>query len=154
SYGEPAEGRSAVLEAARGAQVDTPSPGDAVSLGPVTLTVIGPVAPLHGTRSDPNNNSLVLLAAVDGVRILLTGDAEVEEQHELLNTGGVGPVDVLKVPHHGSSFQDKGFLDSLHPLVALISVGLGNDYGHPSPSVVAYLQRGGADVRRTDLDGA
>jgi competence protein ComEC len=154
SYGEPADGRSAVLGAAGGVPVATPAPGDALSLGPVALTVIGPTVALHGTRSDPNNNSLVVLAVVDGVRILLTGDAEIEEQHELAAAGGVGRVDVLKVPHHGSSFQDKAFLDSLRPTVAVISVGLGNDYGHPNPSVVAYLARGGASVYRTDLDGA
>jgi competence protein ComEC len=151
SYGEPAEGKSAVLVAAQGIPVDTPSPGYALSIGPVALTVIGPTGVLHGTRSDPNNNSLVVLAVVDGVRILLTGDAEVEEQHELVNAGRA---DILKVPHHGSAFQDTGFLDSVHPVIALISVGAGNDYGHPSPSVVAYLARSGADVRRTDRDGS
>jgi competence protein ComEC len=154
SYGEPAEGRVAVLASAHGIPVAVPPSGYAVSLGSVTLTVIGPAAPLHGTRSDPNNNSLALLASADGVRILLTGDAEVEEQHQLLAGGGIGPVDVLKVAHHGSSFQDKGFLDAAHPRIGLISVGAGNPYGHPSASIVAYLSRGGAQVRRTDTDGA
>jgi competence protein ComEC len=154
SFGEPVEGREAVLAAAYGVAVATPPPGSAVSLGSVTLTAIGPTAALHGTRSDPNNNSLVLLASANGVRLLLTGDAEVEEQHELEAAAAIGPVDVLKVPHHGSSFQDLAFLDAVHPRVALVSVGVGNVYGHPSPSVLAYLRRGGAQVRRTDVDGA
>jgi competence protein ComEC len=154
SFGEPADGRTAVLVAAAGVPVALPSPGYAVSIGSVTLTVIGPTAPLHGTRSDPNNNSLVLLASANGVRLLLTGDAEVEEQSQVRTAGSVGRIDVLKVAHHGSSFQDTAFLDGLHPAVALISVGVGNVYGHPSPSVVAYLARGGAAVRRTDRDGA
>lgn len=154
TYSEPAEGREAVLAAVRGIPVAAPPPGYAVSLGPVTVAVIGPTAPLHGTRSDPNNNSLVLLATANGVRVLLTGDAEVEEQHELRTTAPIGRVDVLKVAHHGSSFQDNGFLDAVHPRVALVSVGAGNVYGHPNPSVLAYLSRGGADVRRTDAEGA
>lgn len=154
AFGEPVEGRDAVITAAHGIPVATPPPGYAVSLGPVILTVLGPTAALHGTNSDPNNNSLVLLAVVDGVRILLTGDAEIEEQQELRTAGVVGPVDVLKVPHHGSSFQDNGFLDLVRPRIALVSVGVGNAYGHPNPSVLAYLGRAGADVRRTDRDGA
>ena len=62
--------------------------------GAVELTVLGPPYPLRGTRSDPNNNSLVLLATVAGVRILLAGDAETEEQRAC-STGrrraGCGP---------------------------------------------------------------
>ena len=46
--------------------------------------MLGPPYPLAGTRSDPNNNSLVLRATVAGVRILLPGDAETEEQHAML----------------------------------------------------------------------
>lgn len=154
AYGEPAEGREAVLMAARGVPVAVPPLGYAASVGSVTLAVAGPTAPLRGTRSDPNNNSLVLLVSANGVRILLTGDAEVEEQHQLRTAASFGRVDVLKVAHHGSSFQDTGFLDAVQPRIALISVGAGNVYGHPSASVVAYLSRSGAQVRRTDRDGA
>jgi competence protein ComEC len=154
AYAEPVAGRDAVLAAALGVPVTTVSPGTAVSLGQVTVTVAGPVVTLHGTRSDPNNNSVVLLAAVGNVRLLLTGDAEVEEQQELAASGGPGRIDVLKVAHHGSSFQDMGFLDSLRPRIAVVSVGAGNVYGHPNASVLAHLSRGGARVVRTDQQGA
>ena len=108
-----------------------------------------------GTRSDPNNNSLVLRATVAGVRILLAGDAETEEQHAMLARAAPGQLraDVLKVAHHGSAYQDHGFLDAVRPTVALVPVGTGNTYGHPSPGLLARLGRGGARVLRTDTDG-
>jgi competence protein ComEC len=83
------------------------------------------------------------------VSVLLLGDAE-SEQQALVR---VPPVQVLKVAHHGSSYQDSALLDSLRPRVALVSVGAGNDYGHPNESVLARLRANGALVCRTDLDG-
>jgi competence protein ComEC len=121
----------------------------------VDLTVLGPPYPLRGSRSDPNNNSLVLAATVAGVRILLPGDAETEEQRALLETVPPGEVraDVLKVAHHGSAYQDPEFLAAVRPAVALVSVGADNDYGHPDPGLLARLTRTGARVLRTDTDG-
>ncbi len=97
----------------------------------------------------------MLLAVVDGVRILLAGDAETELQRELREhpppTGL--RADVLKVAHHGSAYQDPAFLDAIRPAVALVPVGAGNTYGHPSEAVLARLSRHGARVLRTDVDG-
>ncbi|MFU8874803.1 ComEC/Rec2 family competence protein [Micromonospora sp. SL4-19] len=123
--------------------------------GGTELTVLGPPYPLRGSRSDPNNNSLVLAATVAGVRILLPGDAETEEQRALLETLPPGAVraDVLKVAHHGSAYQDPEFLDEVRPAVALVSVGVDNDYGHPNPGLLDRLTRAGARVLRTDTDG-
>jgi len=123
--------------------------------GPLQLRLLGPTRPLVGTRSDPNNNSLVLRAVHSGVSMLLPGDAETEEQRALLTELGPAALraDVLKVPHHGSAYQDPDLLDAADPRVALVSVGAGNRYGHPSPPVLARLTRDGARVLRTDLDG-
>jgi competence protein ComEC len=87
--------------------------------------------------------------------VLLPGDAETEEQQELLSALGSDAVraDVLKVAHHGSPDQDQSFLDAVHPAVALVSVGLGNDYGHPNAALLARLARAGTRVLRTDLNG-
>ncbi|MGC4814921.1 ComEC/Rec2 family competence protein [Micromonospora sp. DT228] len=139
-------GRSALLTTVAGARHP---------IGGVDLLVLGPPYPLAGTRSDPNNNSLVLRATVGGVRILLPGDAETEEQHALLTRAAPGHLraDVLKVAHHGSAYQDPAFLDAVRPAVALVPVGAGNTYGHPNPSLLARLSRGGARVLRTDTDG-
>ncbi|HEY0700625.1 MAG TPA: competence protein ComEC, partial [Micromonospora sp.] len=114
-----------------------------------------PAGELSGTRSDPNNNSLVIRARVRGVDILLPGDAESEEQRDLLDRLPTGELraDVLKVAHHGSPDQDPAFLSAVDPAVALVPVGAGNDYGHPSPALLGRLTGGGARVLRTDLQG-
>jgi competence protein ComEC len=154
---EPAEGRARVAAAAAsaGVPVFVPDAGWSWTAGPVRLTVLGPVHRLGGTSSDPNNNSLVLLIAVAGIRLLLAGDAQVEEQSDLLATLGSAALraDVLKVAHHGSAYQDENFLVAVHPAVALVSVGPGNPYGHPNLAVLDRLRRDGARVLRTDVDG-
>jgi competence protein ComEC len=63
-------------------------------------------------------------------------------------------VDIYKVCHHGSKYQDPEFMSHLSPAIAMISVGAGNTYGHPAPQTVAALTRLGARVVRTDIDGA
>jgi competence protein ComEC len=154
---EPAEGRAKVLAAAAGAgaTVVVPDPGWTWAAGPLRLTVLGPAHRITGTSSDPNNNSLVALATVAGRRVLLAGDAQVEEQSELLAALGDAGLhaDVLKVAHHGSAAQDPAFLVAVHPALALVSVGVGNPYGHPNAAVLDRLRRDGARVLRTDVDG-
>nr|WP_221376605.1 ComEC/Rec2 family competence protein [Actinoplanes polyasparticus] len=152
---EPPAGRAAVAEAAGRVPVHAVRAGWTYAVGGLRLTVLGPVEPLRGTNSDPNNNSLVLRAEVDGRTILLPGDAETEEQEDMLDRLGPGAMraDVLKVSHHGSSYQSPRFIDEIRPSVALVSVGLGNDYGHPNVPLMARLSRGGARVLRTDQSG-
>jgi competence protein ComEC len=154
---DPPSGRAAVAEQAAAAR--TPmyavGPGWSYAVGGLDLTVLGPFEPLHGTNSDPNNNSLVLRARVDGRTVLLPGDAETDEQQELLTHLGPAAMhaDVLKVAHHGSAYQEPKFLDAVDPAVALVSVGLDNDYGHPNAALLARLTRGGTRVLRTDQSG-
>ncbi|MBE1492871.1 ComEC/Rec2 family competence protein [Plantactinospora soyae] len=154
---EPDEGRATVYEAdvARGVPVGPIGTGWTYAAGPLVLTLLGPPYPMRGTRSDPNNNSVVLRAEVRGTSILLTGDAETEEQRALLDRVPVGMLraDVVKLAHHGSAYQEPAFLDAVDPAVALVPVGVDNGYGHPSPAVLARLTRSGARVLRTDTDG-
>jgi competence protein ComEC len=149
---EPASGAALVdrVAAEHGVPVRVPTYGERTTSGEVAWQVVGPRRVLGNS---PNDASLVLLVESQGVRILLTGDAEPTEQGQLEDLD-IGDVDVLKVPHHGSRYQDHAFLASLRPRVALVSVGADNDYGHPAPDLTSWLERGGVDVRRTDEDGA
>lgn len=157
SWPEPTAGREAVSRtvATRGVSTRPVAAGWRYAAGRVDLEVIGPPEPLSGTRSDPNNNSLVLRARVDGVTILLTGDAEETLQRAMLERYGPAGVraQLLKVAHHGSIYQDEAFLAAVDPAVAMVSAGVDNDYGHPNPALLAMLSRGGARVLRTDVDG-
>jgi competence protein ComEC len=104
-------------------------------------------APLAGT--DPNAQALVLLARWGDFSMLLTADAEAEAVPL-----DPGPVDVLKVAHHGS--EDAGLdslLDRIVPRLALISVGAGNPYGHPTPTTLATLAAHHVQTLRTDRAG-
>ena len=91
-----------------------------------------------------------------GRRALLTGDLDAAGEAALLRRWGAPALacDLLKVAHHGSpSSSIPPFLRAAHPRLALISVGRGNAYGHPSPKVLASLDRESAHVLRTDRDG-
>ncbi|MCB0909381.1 MAG: ComEC/Rec2 family competence protein, partial [Nocardioidaceae bacterium] len=164
---EPADNAGAVaaIAAATGLRPRVPALGETRRLGDVVLQVVslgaGVAAQDPGVHTDEppgegsaaNNASIVTVAEVGGIRILLTGDIEPEAQARLAATVSGLQVDVLKVPHHGSSHQDLDWLLSLGARVALISVGADNDYGHPSPDVVDALTAAGTLVLRTDLQG-
>ncbi|WP_131803810.1 ComEC/Rec2 family competence protein [Pseudofrankia sp. BMG5.36] len=157
---EPADRWAALRAEAEAAGVPLVEVGAGASraVGPVTVQVIGPVRPLRGTDSDPNNNSLVAVARAGGLTILLAGDAEHAEQRQLLTAGAVAAaaprIDVLKVAHHGSASQEAGLLGASGARTALISVGAGNQYGHPAPVTLAALTAAGIPYARTDTDGA
>jgi competence protein ComEC len=129
-------------------------PGDVLRTGAVTLTVFGPDKEFHGTDSDPNNDSLVIMADLAGTRMLLTGDIEIEAQQALLDTGTDLDADVLKVPHHGSADLLERFVNEVSPAAAVIGVGADNDYGHPSAKALTLLGRAGTGtILRTDTQG-
>ena len=152
---EPAGGWSLVRRAAvrTGAPVRTVAAGERWLVAGVQVDVLGPVRSFRGSRSDPNNESIVLRVRTAGRTVLLTGDVEVEAQEAVVGTGVDLRADVLKVPHHGSAYQSPDFLRAVRASVGIVSVGAGNDYGHPSPVLLAELARLGSAVSRTDRDG-
>ncbi len=122
--------------------------------GGVKLEVLNPSGdPITGTRSDLNANSVVIRATHGANCFLFTGDAEAETEERMLQNK-VQPCDVLKAAHHGSGYASSSeFLDAVRPQVVLISVGAGNEYGHPDPDAMARYARADAPVLRTDLGG-
>ena len=99
--------------------------------------------------ADPNQLSLVLLARWGRFSMLLCADAEAEAVPL-----EPGPVDVLKVAHHGSEDAGlAGLLGRTRPRLAVISVGEGNPFGHPTAATLATLAGAGVRVARTDRDG-
>ena len=125
-------------------------PGNAFRIGRLRVAVLWPDGPGF-PGEDPNLRATILLVSYGRVDLLLTADAESPVTLPL----DPPPVEILKVAHHGSA--DAGLpelLERLRPKVAVISVGLGNDYGHPTPSTLSALERApGLRLYRTDLDG-
>jgi competence protein ComEC len=116
----------------------------------LTVTVLWPDGP-GPPGEDPNQHAIVLLATYGDVDALLTADAESDVTVPLHPPA----VEILKVGHHGSA-DDRldALLAQIRPKIAVISVGLGNDYGHPAPSTLAALRATpGLALYRTDLDG-
>ncbi|MET1059827.1 MAG: ComEC/Rec2 family competence protein [Nocardioides sp.] len=148
---EPA-GRAAFVDRETADAAVVPAYGATRVVGDVTVRTLGP-PPGAPTYDGPNNASVVLLVTVRGVGILLTGDVEPEAQAALARAWPGLRADVLKIPHHGSRFQDLDFLRGIGARVAVASAGEDNDYGHPSPETLDPLAASGADVFRTDRDG-
>lgn len=122
------------------------------AIGTIAWRVLWPRQRLSA-GSVPNNASVVLLIDVDGLRLLLTGDVEPEAQAAIIHENPSMAVDIAKVPHHGSRYQDPRLPAWSHARLALISVGDANTYGHPAPETIAAWQQAGALVARTDIGG-
>ncbi len=146
-----------VLSAARehGVAWRRARPGTAFDIDGVSFSVLSPDSADIANAPDANAASVVVMAEYRGVRVLLTGDAERDVEARLAREfGGSLRADVLKVGHHGSATSSSApLLDAVEPRLALVSVGTGNRYGHPSPDVMAALARRGAQVLRTDDAG-
>ncbi|WP_405964319.1 ComEC/Rec2 family competence protein [Streptomyces sp. NBC_00723] len=142
---------------ARDVPVVRAAAGERRRVGALDWEVLWP-PPHPAPRPDgPNDASVTLLVRAAGLRMLLLGDLEPPAQQALLRSAAapsVRGVDVLKVAHHGSAYQDPDLIRAVAPRLALISCGADNPYGHPAPSTVAALRAGGAAVLRTDRDGA
>ena len=146
-----------------GVPVQVAAMGTSIALGSMNAAVLWPPARAGhvdddgmsgGDGSIPNNGSIVLLVDDAPLRLLLTGDIEESAQEQVMSAAGSGNVDVVKVPHHGSRAGAPGFAAWASARVALISVGIGNPYGHPADTIIDRWRATGARVCRTDLDGS
>jgi competence protein ComEC len=165
-FEEPADQAAFVrrLAAARRIPVTRAAAGEQRRTGELSWQVVWPppepepgVFAAHPVPEGPNDASVAMLVRAAGLRLLLLGDLEPPAQRALARSPAAGAlegVDVLKVAHHGSAYQDPGLLRQAAPRLALISCGEDNSYGHPAPGTVAALRAGGAAVLRTDRDGA
>lgn len=130
-----------------GAQIIQARSGSTYTLEEAQFQILGPVQ----TAESLNNDSVVIRLTFQNFSFLFTGDAEEEEEFDLLRSGMVLKSSVLKCGHHGSkSSSSEEFLKAVSPETAVISCGKDNDYGHPSPETLEKLNRLGAEILRTD----
>jgi competence protein ComEC len=135
---------------ARGVPTRVARTGAVFRVGGLVLRVLSP--PDAGLGSEnPNLNAVVLIASYGETDVFLPADAESDVTSRL----PLRAVEIVKIAHHGSA--DPGLaeeLRTLRPRIAVISVGRGNDYGHPRPEVLSALAAvPGLALYRTDLDG-
>ena len=116
-----------------------------------TMEILSP-----STITDKNNlNSIVSLLNYKGYEFLFTGDAEKENESEILSSCNLPDIEFLKAGHHGSSSSSTDeFIERLKPDAVAISCGYNNDYGHPHRSVLDTFRENGSVVYRTDKNGS
>ena len=142
----------------KGINVQVVTRGMHSSVSNISIKVLWPLTTTEQFASNPgdgssiNNSSIAAMISSPDFSLFAAGDLEPPVQ-ELLRAD-VSHVDIYKVCHHGSKYQDPELMAILSPAIAMISVGAGNTYGHPAPQTVAALTRLGAKVVRTDTDGA
>lgn len=149
SYDSNAFDDFAKYAAQKGGGITVPKKGDTYSLGRATVKILG-----VNSDSDTNNTSIVLRIDYGKTSFLFTGDAEREAEQAILNSGANLNATVLKVGHHGSDTSTTyPFLREIMPKYAVISVGSGNSYGHPTEDTLSRLRDADVKVFRTDLQG-
>jgi competence protein ComEC len=155
---EPELQSTLALNLLKKSQIVTVQKGLTSQVGDIRLKVLWPEATtrtfeeLPGEGSAINNSSVAVIAQTSDWSLFSAGDLEPPAQHELINS--VEPVDIYKLSHHGSRYQDEGLMKALSAQIALISVGAKNPYGHPAKESIDSLTRLGTQVFRTDTDGA
>lgn len=138
----------------RAEQLESGATGGA---GTVSWKVLGPLP--GGVFTDENDASLVIRFEIQvpgparPISLLATGDMQEEAMDQLIGKGLVGPADILKVAHHGAANGGTRTAPVVHPSLALISVGAGNTYGHPSETALRALEENQVTVLRTDQRG-
>lgn len=127
--------------------------GNRITLSDMVLEILAPRAKEY---QEMNDHSVVLRVLFGQTALMLTGDAEVLSEGEMIESFGSAALkaDLLKVGHHGSTTSSgNAFLAAVDPDFAVISVGEGNSYGHPHDEIVERLTEAGIETYRTDLHG-
>lgn len=126
-----------------------PRAGDSYQIGPMQIDVLYP----FDISGNTNEESIALKFTYGDIQFLFTGDAGVNQEKEMMQSGDVS-AHILHLGHHGSdTSSDPAFIDAINPDVAVYSAGEGNSYGHPSSDVVSRIQSRGIDLYGTDTHG-
>jgi len=119
-----------------------------------TLTALYPFSDTTLTGLDSNDTGIVTEFSDKNFDMLLTADISDKVEAQLLARNVITPVEVIKVPHHGSKTSSSApLIAAAHPDIALISVGANNRYGHPTPEALARYKTANVPVLRTDQVG-
>ena len=126
----------------KGGGIVVPSVGDEYALGSAVVAILG-----VNSGSATNDTSIILKIQYGSTSFLFTGDAEREAEQVVLASGADLSATVLKVGHHGSDTSTTyPFLREVMPAYAVISVGEGNSYGHPTDNTLSRLRDADVEV--------
>ena len=135
-----------------GAKVISAQVGSTYTLGGASFEILGPVT---DDAEDLNSMSVVVKMTHGENTFMFTGDAETDEEKEIIETGANLDADVLKMGHHGSNTSShKDFLAEVTPEICVILCGKDNDYGHPHKEPLERVKNYTNDIYRTDICGS
>ena len=141
----------AVAAVSNGAAIVHVHAGQPFYLGNALVEVVGPVREDYEAEND---RSLVFRVTYGDTAFLISGDAEVQSEQDMVDSGVDLSADVYVAGHHGSaSSSTECFLDAMSPSYVLVSCGTGNSYGHPTADMLQRVQDRGIKLFRTDLQG-
>lgn len=139
------------MEKSKDIEKIVPKSGESFTLGDCKVELM---VPAKDFSDELNNTSIITKVTCGEKSFLFTGDAEREEEEDILAQGLDIRADVLKAGHHGSdSSSTYPFLREIMPEIVVISVGKGNEYGHPHNEALSRFSDAGAIVYRTDESG-
>jgi competence protein ComEC len=135
---------------AKGVGYHEPRMGEEYEIGSLVVDVLYP----KSITGESNAESISLKMTYGDIRFVFTGDAEQENEVEMVNSGADLKAEILHLGHHGSNTSTHPtFLNEVHPEVAIYSAGEDNSYGHPHPEVVNLVQHSGIQLYGTDVNG-
>lgn len=135
-----------------GLKIKTAKKGVKIPLKGVNAKFVAPVKTY--AKNDLNNWSAVLHVTYGKKSFLFTGDAETKSETDMVKSKQTLKADVIKVGHHGAKTStSSSLLKAVKPTYAIISVGKGNKYGHPTSTVLKRLEKSKIKVLRTDKQG-
>lgn len=133
-----------------GVAYEEPRRGDAYDVGALEVEVLHP----EELSGDSNGDSLSFRISYGETAFVFTGDADLQAEQEMIDSGTSLEADVLLMGHHGSNTSSgQAFLQAVQPDIAIYSAGVDNPYGHPYAEVLASTENAGAEVYGTDVNG-
>lgn len=134
----------------KGLKLTPAEPGSVYQIGECSLEIVAPV----DVYDDLNNFSAASILTHGEDTFFFAGDIEKKAEKDILESGRMRDIDVLKAAHHGSSTSScKDFLEAAQPDYAVICCGDKNSYNHPNAKTVERIRKYTENIYRTDIDG-
>lgn len=134
----------------QGLELNIPVHGESFQLGSAEVQILGPLR----VYTSMNDQSIIVRIVYGETSFLFCGDAEWDAEHDLVDSGYCLDSTLIKAGHHGSETSScYVFIREVMPEYAVISVGEGNSYGHPSEATLSRFRDAGVEVHRTDVEG-
>lgn len=128
-----------------------PAAGDEYELGDAHIQILGPES--YDAEYE-NNRSVAMRISYGDFSVMITGDAEYEEELYIIENFEDIRSTIYVAGHHGGSYSSSsGFLNAVLPDYAFISAGRDNRFGHPSEYTIERLESDHIRIYRTDMDG-